>query len=106
MRKGEALALQRSDIYTTDRRIFINKTIVYNQTNKDKIFAPPKTPASKRSIMIPENLAQELNERIISQEELEKQVGIASDESLELVFHRGDGRPFAKSTLQRAIKRI
>ena len=39
LRKGEALALQRNDITIADRRIAINKTIVYNQTNVDKIFA-------------------------------------------------------------------
>lgn len=56
--------------------------------------------------MITKNLAEELNEQIISQEEFEKQVGMATDDSLKLIFHRGDGRPFSKSILQRALKRI
>ncbi|PZT51981.1 tyrosine-type recombinase/integrase [Paenibacillus silvae] len=106
LRKGEALALQRSDIDIKERRIFINKTIVYNQTRIDKIFASPKTPTSKRSIMITENLAKELNEQIIAHEDFEKQIGVSDDENIKLIFHRGDGRPFAKSTLQRAFKRI
>ncbi|ETT32656.1 DNA integration/recombination/inversion protein [Paenibacillus sp. FSL R5-192] len=106
LRKGEALSLQRDDIDTVERRISINKTIVYNQFDIEKLFAPPKTAASKRSIMITESLAKELNEQILIQKEFEKQIGITEETSLKLVFNRGDGRPFAKSTLQRALKRI
>ncbi|WP_017687926.1 tyrosine-type recombinase/integrase [Paenibacillus sp. PAMC 26794] len=106
LRKGEALSLQRDDIDTAERRISINKTIVYNQFDIEKLFAPPKTAASKRSIMITESLAKELNEQILIQKEFEKQIGITEETSLKLVFNRGDGRPFAKSTLQRALKRI
>ncbi|PNQ80585.1 site-specific integrase [Paenibacillus sp. F4] len=106
LRKGEALALQRDDVNIDEKRIIVNKTLVYDEMKYENIFSPPKTNASNRKILITENLSRELKSHIVKQKEDELQLDQVDRNDFGLVFNRGDGLPFAKSTLQRAFKRI
>lgn len=106
LRKGEALALQWNDIAFDVKKIKIYKTFVYDQKEIDKMFSPPKTESSLRSIRIDNALINLLIKHQIKQKESKLKLGEHFHSESNLIFERGDGLPFAKSTLQRAFTRI
>ncbi|MEH6940406.1 tyrosine-type recombinase/integrase, partial [Bacillus sp. JJ722] len=106
LRKGEALALQWNDLDLDEKRINIYKTFVYDQKEIDKMFSPPKTESSHRSIRIDKTLVNLLMKHQIKQKEKKLKLGEYFHSETNLIFERGDGLPFAKSTLQRAFNRI
>ncbi|MFJ8247119.1 site-specific integrase [Peribacillus asahii] len=106
MRKGEALALQWKDIDFSNKKIKIYKTIVYDKKAATELFGPPKTDSSYRSILVDDTLLNILKKQEINQKERKLKLGEAFDRETKLIFDRGDGLPFAKSTLQKAFRRI
>lgn len=63
MRKGEALALMRSDIDFVNKKIRIDKTLII-KTNKSEIKYSPKTEAGNREIPVPDVLIKSLTELV------------------------------------------
>lgn len=61
MRKGEAAALQWSDINLKERTITINKTLDFNGKTKNDLFGDSKTFNSKRTISIGQTLSNDLH---------------------------------------------
>lgn len=106
MRKGEALALQWKDIDFAQPSINILKTLHYDEKELNKMFGPPKTETSYRSVLISQELAKELKKHKLKQAEQRMMLGTLYFSDGDLVFERGDGFPYTKSTLHRAIKRI
>lgn len=88
MRVGELLALTRSDIDTSAGTISINKT--FTRLDRQDVITPPKTPKSKRVLLIPAFLCRELEEYLGSL------YGLGPDER---VF------PFTKHLLTYEMKR-
>lgn len=88
MRKGEACALQWSDVDLDAGTISITKTFDF----KDKLLGDPKTYSSIRTIGIGETLRSDLREH-------------KERHPFDLVFCRGDGKPLASSTIADAFKR-
>lgn len=64
MRMGEMLALNLSDINFEQRTISVDET--YHRLNKQDLLTDPKNAPSKRTIHIPEKLADELKEYVTS----------------------------------------
>jgi integrase len=106
MRKGEAAALQWSDIDLKERTININKTLDFTAKNKDELFGDPKTFASKRTITISKQLANDLHELKKRQNEDKLMLNDLYHHDLNLVFARQDGSPLPKSSLFNAFSRI
>jgi integrase len=104
LRKGEAAALQWSDINWKDRTLTIKHSLDFQPEDDDPILGDTKTYHSKRTIEIRSSLINELkihlkyqNERKLVLEELYQQ-------DLNLVLCRDDGTPLPKSTLFNAFK--
>ncbi len=62
MRKGEAAALQWTDIDLKNKKITITKTLDFKAKNQNELFGDPKTFTSKRIITIYQQLANELHD--------------------------------------------
>ncbi len=62
IRKCELLGLHIDDINLIDKTITINRNLNYDKFNHKYIEVPPKTNASYRSIPIPNNMVEILNE--------------------------------------------
>lgn len=101
MRKGEAAALQWSDIDLDAGTININKTLDFNTTDDgaEERFGGPKTISSIRTIRIVGPLLADLR----NHREWQERNDARSD--LNLVLSREDGRPLSKVTLFRAFRR-
>lgn len=102
-RKGEAMALQWSDIDFDMHTIDINKTINYFAKTDEDVFGDTKTYSSQRKIKFPQKLAEDLMEYQGYQRINEKRLQEKYHSNLNLVFCRIDGRPLPKSTLYRAF---
>ncbi|TKJ06185.1 site-specific integrase, partial [Bacillus cereus] len=105
MRKGEALALQWSDIDLEEGTISIRHTFTYDYNNLDNLRAKPKTKASYRTILLADFLVKILKEHKLEQKKHKLKSG-QKYHDLSLVFARENGLPYPKSTLQRAMTRI
>lgn len=105
-RKGEAAALQWSDIDLRERTIRINKTLDFTAKNKNELFGDPKTFTSKRIITISKQLANDLHELKKRQNEDKLMLNDLYHHDLNLVFARQDGSPLPKSSLFNAFQRI
>ena len=70
------------------------------------MFGPLKTENSCQSVLFSHELAKELKRHKLKQAEQRMMLGTLYFTEGDLVFERGDGFPYAKSTLHRAIKRI
>lgn len=106
LRKGEALALQVLDLDFTENKIKVYKTLNYDVLDIDKMFGPPKTETSYRKILIDESLAALLTRHVIKQKEIKLKLADRYHRETTLVFERGNGLPYSKSTLHRAFNRI
>lgn len=94
VRKGEALALQWSDIDFKKSKVNINKTIQFNINNKPYIFTTPKSKNSIRVISIPNKLLNILSEWKNNQK----------SEYYKSTFVFGSIKPLPLETLRRHFK--
>ena len=93
-RKGEALALQWSDVDLKNGKVNINKTIQFNINNKPYVFTTPKSKNSVRIISIPKKLMNILSDWKKSQQ----------SDYYNLSFVFGSVRPLPLETLRRHFK--
>lgn len=108
MRKGEAAALQWTDVDLKKRTININKSLNFAEAskNKEKMFGDVKTYNSKRLLTISNSLANILD----FHKKWQNQNKIALNDiyhfDLNLVLCRDDGNYMPKSTLHNSFTRI
>ncbi|MGJ9381502.1 tyrosine-type recombinase/integrase [Salipaludibacillus sp. CF4.18] len=105
-RKGEAAALQWSDINLEEGLININKTLDFSAKANDKLFGDTKTFKSKRVITIRKSLIKDLSLHKTFQEQNKLALTDIYKHDLDLVFCRKDGNFLPKSTLFNALERI
>jgi integrase len=108
MRKGEAAALQWTDINLKERTIDINKSFdfKYASINKEEMFGDVKTYHSARVIKISQSLTNDLLFHIKYQNQNKLSLNEIYHHDLNLVFCRNDGNYLPKSTLFNAFARI
>ncbi|ENQ3106007.1 tyrosine-type recombinase/integrase [Bacillus cereus] len=106
MRKGEAAALQWSDIDFKEQTIRITKTLDFSVKKGEDLFGDTKTFTSRRTIMIPKPLVNDLLNHKKWQNENKLVLQEQYEHELDLVFTRVDGRFLPKSTLFNAFSRI
>ncbi|OLS39190.1 site-specific integrase [Bacillus sp. MRMR6] len=108
MRKGEAAALQWTDIDLKERTISITKSFDFQKASKDKnlMFGDTKTYHSVRTIKISQSLANDFHFQIKYQNQNKLTLNEIYHHDLNLVFCRNDGNYLPKSTLFNAFSRI
>lgn len=106
MRKGEAAALQWSDIDLKEKTITINKTLDFSAKNGEELFGDTKTYNSKRVITISQILANDLHFHKKYQNQNKIALNDIYHHSLNLVLCRNDGNFMPKSSLFNAFSRI
>lgn len=106
MRKGEAAALQWSDIDLKEKTITINKTLDFSAKNDEELFGDTKTYNSKRVISISQILANDLHFHKKYQNQNKIALNDIYHHSLNLVLCRNDGNFMPKSSLFNAFSRI
>lgn len=106
MRKGEAAALQWTDIDLKEKTININKTLDFSADSPDELFGDPKTFKSNRIISISQSLANDLAFHRNYQNQNKLALNDVYHHGLNLVLCRNDGNYMPKSTLYNAFDRI
>lgn len=106
IRKGEAAALQWSDIDLKERTIDINKTLDFQPESEEELFGDTKTYKSKRIIKITQSLANDLHFHKKYQNQNKITLNDIYHHDLKLVLCRNDGNYMPKSTLFNAFERI
>ena len=110
MRKGEAAALQWTDIDLKERTVIINKTLDMSRSsigrNTDFLFGDTKTFSSKRVISITPSLATELMFHKKQQNHNKLILNTKYRHDLNLVFARQHGEALSKTTLFNSFSRI
>jgi integrase len=106
MRKGEAMALQWSEIDLKNKIIYVDHTIDYDPDDEDEPFGETKTYSSERSFKITEEFTLELKAHKVRQNDNVARFKQNYKSNLDLVLCREDGSLFPKSTLFNAFRRI
>lgn len=106
MRKGEAAALQWTDINLRENYIDIKNTLDFSAKTADELFGETKTYESKRRISIGASLSVALQKHKKWQFENKQMLQDDYKHDLNLVFCRVDGNFLPKSTLFNAFNRI
>ncbi|MCM3527882.1 site-specific integrase [Cytobacillus oceanisediminis] len=108
LRKGEAAALQWTDVDLKNKTININKSLDFQEASKDKenIFGDVKTYHSKRTISISHSLANDLNFHKKYQNQNKTALNENYHFDLNLVLCRNDGNYMPKSSLFNSFSRI
>lgn len=108
MRKGEAAALQWTDVDLKEKTININKSLDFKEASKDKskIFGDTKNFNSKRVITISQALANDLHFHKKYQNQNKIALNNVYHHDLNLVFCRNDGNYMPKSSLFNSFARI
>mgnify|MGYP001258109800 CR=1 FL=1 len=106
MRKGEAAALQWTDINLKERTININKSLDFQAKSEDELFGDTKTYNSKRIITISQSLANDLHFHKKYQNQNKLALNELYRHDLNLVLCRNDGNYMPKSSLFNAFERI
>ncbi|MGG0645457.1 tyrosine-type recombinase/integrase [Bacillus mycoides] len=108
MRKGEAAALQWTDIDLKEKTITINKSLDFRLASKhpDMMFGDTKNYNSKRTITISEGLAGDLRFHQKYQNQNKVSLNDCYYFELNLVFCRNDGNYLPKSSLFNSFSRI
>ncbi|UYT03345.1 site-specific integrase [Heyndrickxia coagulans] len=106
MRKGEAAALQWSDIDLKAGTISITKTLDFQAKSKEELFGDPKTYNSKRVITISKGLINDLTFHKKYQNQNKLALNEIYHHDLNLVLCRNDGNFMPKSSLFNAFSRI
>ena len=91
MRRGEIVALRWQDITDEYSKVHVRRTL--QNTHKGLIFENPKTPRSRRVIVLPEFLRPYLERQKLDQERRRGELGDAWQDN-GLVIDQGDGRPY------------
>lgn len=106
MRKGEAAALQWTDIDLKNLTINITKTLDFTTKDKDELFGETKTLRSTRTIRIRQQLANDLRFHMNWQNQNKLNMQTLYQHDLNLVLCRNDGSRMPKSSLFNAFSRI
>ncbi|PKG23917.1 tyrosine-type recombinase/integrase [Niallia nealsonii] len=106
VRKGEALALQWSNVDLSSNRIRIEQSLDYEAATDNELFSDTKTYHSVREIPITNRLAMDLRSHKVRQNDNIFRLKKAYKSDLDLVFCRENGSPLPKSTLFNAFRRI
>lgn len=106
MRKGEAAALQWTDIDMKDYTISINKTLDFTASDPKEMMGDPKTFNSKRIVSMSQSLANDLKFQKNLQNEHKLAFTDLYQHDLNLVLCRTDGSPLPKSSLFNSFRRI
>jgi integrase len=106
MRKGEAAALQWTDIDLKEMTITINKTLDFNAQSPDELFGDTKTFNSNRTIRISQSLVNDLKFHLNYQNQNKLSLNEIYAHDLNLVLCREDGNFMPKSSLFNAFSRI
>ncbi|MEK6459571.1 site-specific integrase [Heyndrickxia faecalis] len=108
MRKGEAAALQWTDIDFKNETISISKSMDFQEApiNPGEMFGDVKTYHSERVIKMSKLLKDALKFHIKYQNQNKLALGDTYHHDLNLVFCRNDGNYLPKSSLHNAFKRI
>ncbi|MEC1755658.1 site-specific integrase [Bacillus mojavensis] len=106
MRKGEAAALQWTDINLRENYIDIKNTLDFSAKTAAELFGETKTYESKRRISIGASLSAALQKHKKWQFENKQMLQDDYKHDLNLVFCRVDGNFLPKSTLFNAFNRI
>ncbi|WP_313891163.1 tyrosine-type recombinase/integrase [Psychrobacillus sp.] len=104
LRKGEAAALQWSDINWKDSTITIENSLNFQPEEDEEILGDTKNFNSKRTIEIRKSLLNELHTHLKYQNERKLALEDLYNHELNLVLCRDDGSPLPKSTLYNAFK--
>jgi integrase len=96
MRRGEILGLRWSDFDSELTLLRVQRTL--QPTNDGLVFEQPKTPRSRRTVLLPEFLRPFLERQRHDQSVRQKALGAEWVES-GLAIDRGDGRPLNPDTL-------
>ena len=92
LRPGEALGLKWSDVDSDQQRIRIQRTLVREENNEWRL-DEPKTPRSRRSIVVPASTMDTLRRHRAEQAEERLRKGEEYSGELNLVFANGRGDP-------------
>jgi len=106
MRKGEADALQWSDINFNEGTITINKSLDYHRKGKDKLFGEVKIDHPARIVTLRKSVVDELCFHLAWQNQYKKQINDLYRHDLNLIFCRKDSNPMPSSILFNAFLRI
>ncbi|WP_050613281.1 tyrosine-type recombinase/integrase [Bacillus testis] len=106
LRKGEAAALQWTDVDLKERKITVNKTFDFSFKKEEEMFGDPKTYNSSRTITISQSLANDLLFHKKYQNQNKIALNSAYHHDLNLVLCRNDGNYMPKSTLFNSFSRI
>ncbi|AOH54441.1 integrase [Peribacillus muralis] len=106
LRKGEAAALQWTDIDLKAKTMTITKTLDFTAKNKDELLGDPKTDHSRRTITISNTLANDLHFHKKYQNQNKLALADIYNHDLNLVLCRNDGNFMPKSSLFNAFSRI
>lgn len=103
MRKGEAAALQWSDINWKDGTIHIQRSLDFQPEEGDELFGQTKTYHSDRIISVRPSLLSELQAHLKYQNERKLHLDDLYFHELNLILCRDDGSHLPKSTLFNAF---
>ena len=103
MRRGEILGLRWSDLLADRSRLQVVRTLV--PTAQGLVFEQPKTPRSRRSIVLPDFLRGYLERQAGSQAERRARAGDAWQET-DLIVDCGDGGPVNPDSLSAGWGRL
>lgn len=106
MRKGEAAALQWSDIDLKNMTISISKTLDFQARDDSELFGDPKTYNSVRVIRISQALTNDLKHHAKHQNQNKLGLDNLYRHDLNLVLCRDDGNFIPKSSLFNAFSKI
>ncbi|NTU22291.1 hypothetical protein HPY28_18365 [Brevibacillus sp. HB1.2] len=104
MRKGEAGALQWSDIDFKNLTIRINKTLDFQAKDKSELFCDTKTYNSTRMIRMSKTLADDLKQHMKYQNPKKLALNELYHHDLNFVLTRDDGTIVPKSSLFNAVR--
>ncbi|MCI2255525.1 site-specific integrase [Domibacillus sp. PGB-M46] len=106
MRKGEAAALQWTDVDLKGKTISINRTLDFDPKEDEELFGDTKTHKSKRIITISQSLTNALQFHLKYQNQNKLALKDFYNHDLNLVLCRNDGNVMPKSTLFNSFARI
>lgn len=106
LRKGEAAALQWSDVNLKEKHIRVNKTLDFQAAKEEELFGDTKTINSERIVSISNALVNDLRTHAAWQNQNKLHLGDHYKHSLNLVLCRENGDIMPKSTLFNAFQRI
>lgn len=101
LRIGEAQALRWEDVDLGGQRIVVRRTTTQDRVGR-RVTGDPKSEAGHRVIPISHETARELEQHRRAQAARRDRLA-ASWQDLGLVFDRGSGEPFCRSTVQRRL---